>query len=112
MTPIEQVRLNTGDTDGEYLQDDVIEWLLEQSGNSVGEASIEALETIINQLVLNPQREKSGGYEAWGQNIQALERRLVSLKKRKNTKRPVPMVIGVGGRTSWKDIDSIYVWGA
>ncbi|MCL7942237.1 hypothetical protein M8009_18315 [Halomonas sp. ATCH28] len=108
MTPIEQVRLNIGDLDGDYLQDTVLEWLLEQAGNSVQEASIEALETILNQIALNPQREKSGGFEVWSQNIKALERRLESLKKRKKTKRLVPMVFGTGGRSDWKDIDSIF----
>lgn len=106
MTPIEQVRLALGDPDGEYLQDSVIQWLLTENGNSIHRASIEALESIINNLALSPMKEESGGYSVWRESLQALEKRLVSLK-RKSKVPLVPMVFN-SDRSNWQDFDSLF----
>lgn len=108
MDNLQQVRLKAfGDPDtDEWLSDEVINFLLSEHNNSIKETAIECLETVINGIALNPTRERSGGYEAYGQNLRFLEKRLESLK-RKSKVPLVPMVIGTS-RSNWNDIDKIF----
>ena len=105
---VDQMRLLTGDyiEDEPYLNDDVYLWFYEQNGNSVLDGSIEALESIINNLALSPESWRVG--DAWETrgSINALERRLDELKvKRKGTK--VPVVFS-SDRTNWSDFNELF----
>lgn len=49
-SPLNQVRLNIGDFDGEYINDDVLNYILEQNSNDVSKSSISASEYILKNL--------------------------------------------------------------
>lgn len=107
MTPIQQVKLMAfGDPEADWLSDEVIEFLLSENGNSIKTTAIESLETLLNQLSLNPVQEESGGYKVWGQNLKFLEKRLTSLKRK--SKIPLVPVVINSDRRNFDDIDSIF----
>ena len=112
-TDIGRVRLLTGDTAtdeiDQYLADNIYEWFLAENGGDIYEAAIEALESIINQLSLTPERWRIGDAEEYRANIDTLERRLDALKLKRNRvrKSPIPIVIHTD-RKDWSDFDSIF----
>ncbi|WP_457808978.1 hypothetical protein [Kushneria sp. EE4] len=103
---VKQMRFLVGDTDTEspLIPDDTYLYLFDQYG-SVQVAAAEALESLINELSLSPKREKAGGYEVERHDIDTLERRLTSLKRKRN--RVAPMIVH-SDRESWDDFDSIF----
>ena len=107
-TIVGQMRLNTGDfiEDEPYLEDAVYVWLYEQNGNSVIEASIAALESIINNIALSPASWRIDDVAETAQSIESLERRLVTLKL-KRTSVKAPVVIS-SDRKSWCDFDKAF----
>lgn len=105
---VDQMRLNTGDfiEDEPYLEDSIYVWFYEQAGNSVLDGSILALESIINNIALSPQRWQIGEASETGPLISALTARLDDLKTRKPNSR-VAVVIG-SDRKNWCDFNEAF----
>lgn len=111
MTPEEQVRLNIGDTDTEeqYLSDSVITFLLTENGNNVLDASIAALEAIINQIALQPSRWEIGDASETRASVEQLENRLQELINKRNAQKytAIPIILNTD-RKDWDDLDKIF----
>lgn len=105
---VDQMRLLTGDyiEDEPYLNDDVYLWMYEQNGNSVLDGSIEALESIINNIALSPAEWRIGDASEVATSVDALEKRLQALKLKRTTTK-VPVVIA-SDRKSWCDFDELF----
>jgi len=105
---VDQMRLNTGDyiEDEPFLSDAVYMWFYSENGNSVIEGSIEALESIINNISLGPSRWEIGDASESMQSVQSLERRLEALKKRRKGVQS-PVIIG-SDRKDWDDINNLF----
>lgn len=112
---IERIRLLVGDTDveWEYLEDPTYEYLYFDNAQNELLTAVAALENIINYVALNPESETLGQVNGKGMGIDALERRLTSLKiKAANNGADVgkvPIVLR-SGRKNWDDFDSIFKW--
>ncbi|SDO36874.1 hypothetical protein [Vreelandella arcis] len=111
MDNIEQVRLNIGDTDTEeyFLDDTVISFLLQENGNNVLETSIVALEAIINNIALQPERWRIGDAAESRASVDQLEDRLKSLINKRNAKAytAIPIILHPS-RKNWDDIDKVF----
>lgn len=111
MDNIDQVRLNIGDTDTEeyFLDDTVISFLLQENGNNVLETSIEALEAIINNIALQPERWRIGDAAESRASVDQLEDRLKSLINKRNAKNytAIPIILHPS-RKNWDDIDKVF----
>ncbi|WP_146613010.1 hypothetical protein [Halomonas sp. SL1] len=111
MDDLEQVRLLIGDTDTDepYLEDSVIQFLLNESGNVILDAAIECLEAIINQIALQPDRWRIGDAEEYRANVESLESRLQSLISKRNAKKytAIPVILNTD-RKDWDDINKIF----
>lgn len=108
-TELQQIRLMTGDTGSDfiYLADSTYLWLLE-SNTRIIDAAVEALEMIINQIALSPQSIQTEDLKEVAPLVASLERRLNSLKQKKNSNQTgFPMIVK-SDRNSWSDIDAIY----
>jgi hypothetical protein len=105
---VDQIRLLTGDyiEDEPYLNDDVYLWFYSNSGNSVLDAAIEALESIINNIALSPAEWRIGDASETNTSVYALEQRLLSLKNRKSGGK-VPVVFK-SDRTNWNDFNKAF----
>lgn len=105
---VDQMRLNTGDfiEDEPYLEDSVYVYFYNLAGNSVIDGSIMALESIINNIALSPQRWQIGDASETGPLITALNERLVSLKSRRSGAK-VPVVLR-SDRKNWNDFDKAF----
>lgn len=105
---VDQMRLNTGDyiEDEEYLSDAVYVWFYNQSGQSVLDGSILALESIINNIALSPERWVIGDSSESRASVETLTQRLQALQiKKKGTK--VPVIIR-SDRKNWCDFDKVF----
>ena len=105
---VDQMRLNTGDfiEDEPYLEDSIYVYFYNLAGNSVIDGSIMALESIINNIALSPQRWEIGDASETGPLITALNERLVSLKSRR-TGAKVPVILR-SDRKNWNDFDKAF----
>ena len=105
---VDQMRLNTGDfiEDEPYLEDSIYVYFYELAGNSVIDGSIMALESIINNIALSPQRWQIGDASETGPLITALNERLVSLQSRR-TGAKVPVILR-SDRKNWSDFDKAF----
>ena len=105
---VDQMRLNTGDfiEDEPYLEDSIYVYFYNLAGNSVIDGSIMALESIINNIALSPQRWEIGDASETGPLITALNERLVSLKSRR-TGAKVPVILR-SDRKNWSDFDKAF----
>ena len=105
---VDQMRLNTGDfiEDEPYLEDSIYVYFYNLAGNSVIDGSIMALESIINNIALSPQRWQIGDAPETGPLITALNERLVSLKSRRSGAK-VPVILR-SDRKSWNDFDKAF----
>lgn len=106
---IQQLRLIVGDvsTDYPFLDDNTYQWLLDTYvvQNS---AAVEALEMIINQIALSPQSIKTDAVTEVGPLVASLEKRLSSLKAKKQINATgFPMIVK-SDRTSWDDFNSLF----
>lgn len=106
---IQQLRLIVGDvsTDYPFLDDNTYQWLLDTYvvQNS---AAVEALEMIINQIALSPQSIKTDAVTEVGPLVASLEKRLSSLKaKKQSSATGFPMIVK-SDRTSWDDFNSLF----
>ena len=111
MTNEEQVRLNIGDTDPDekYLADSTITFLLQENGNNILDASIDALTAIINQIALQPERWRIGDASESRADVDQLENRLQDLKNKRDSQKykAVPILLH-SDRTDWDDLDKIF----
>lgn len=107
-TFIGQIRLKVGDTNKNdpYMDDSVYAWFYTQNGNSVIDASIAALESLINQIALNPTEWDVGDLGAKNAVVATLERRLSSLRSEK-AKYKAPVVIS-SDRKNWNDFNKAF----
>lgn len=107
-TFIGQIRLKVGDTnkDDPYMEDSIYAWFYAQNGNSVIDASIAALNSLINQIALNPTEWDVGEIGAKGALVNTLERRLTNLKSER-AKNKAPVVIG-SDRSNWNDFNKVF----
>ena len=105
---VDQMRLNTGDfiEDEPYLEDSIYVYFYNLAGNSVIDGSIMALESIINNIALSPQRWEIGDASETGPLITALNERLVSLKSRRSGAK-VPVILR-SDRKNWSDFDKAF----
>lgn len=105
---VDQIRLNVGDTnkDDPYMPDHIYMWYYTTNGESVIEASIAALESLINQVALNPSAWDVGNVGARIGTVEALERRLQKLKLRTQTAK-APVVIH-SDRKNWNDFNKLF----
>lgn len=105
---VDQMRLNTGDfiEDEPYLEDSIYVYFYELAGNSVIDGSIMALESIINNIALSPQRWQIGEASETGPLVTALTERLTALtERRKGAKVPV---ILKSDRKNWCDFNDAF----
>lgn len=105
---VDQMRLMTGDfIEGEeYLSDALYVWFYTEAGNSVLDGAIQALESIINNIALSPDRWQIGDSSEWKPAVTALTDRLTALKqKKKGLKAPVIMK---SDRTNWNDFNKAF----
>ena len=105
---VDQMRLHTGDylEDEEYLDDAIYVFFYNQTGHSVIDGSILALESIINNIALSPSKWQIGDASESAPIVGTLVDRLTALKqKRKNAK--VPVVIS-SDRKNWCDFDKAF----
>ncbi|WP_280554364.1 hypothetical protein [Halomonas sp. 25-S5] len=107
-TAVGRVRLLTGDVepDEPFFDDSIYQWHLD-SGLSEIETAIEVLESTINVIALSPTRERAGSYEAYGQNLTFLQKRLNDLKSRRYGKKKAPIIINAGQK-DWSKITDIF----
>jgi hypothetical protein len=105
---VDQMRLNTGDfiEDEPYLEDSIYVYFYNLAGNSVIDGSIMALESIINNIALSPQRWQIGDASETGPLVEALTARLVSLQSRR-TGAKVPVILR-SDRKNWNDFDKAF----
>lgn len=105
---VDQMRLHTGDyiEEEDYLSDAVYVWFYNQAGQSVLDGSILALESIINNIALSPEKWSIGDSSESRANVSVLNERLNALRlKKKGTK--VPVVIRTD-RQNWCDFDKAF----
>lgn len=109
MTNIELVRFYIGDNDSSFLDDAVIQYLLDEHGNSPLDAAIEALEAIINEIALQPRSASVDGIRTERASVASLEARLEELKTKRNTQKnkAIPVLLHTK-RTNWNDITRIF----
>ena len=103
-----RMRLLTGDyiLDEPYLEDHIYLWFYESNGNSELDGAIEALESIINNIALQPKKWRTGDVWEETQSLGALERRLADLKlRKKGTKVPIIMK---SDRKDWDDFTKAF----
>lgn len=105
---ISQMRLNTGDyiEDEPYLSDAVYVHFYKQAGNSVIDGSILALESIINNIALSPQKWTIGDASETAPQVTILNDRLTALRERR-TGAKVPMIIK-SDRKNWCDFNKVF----
>lgn len=110
-----QVRLLVGDVaqDLPYLEDSTYQWLLDSTAgdNAILRVAVEALEMIINQIALSPQSVRTEDITEVGPLVVALEKRLDSLKAKRDVKGRVdtgfPMLIK-SDRKNWDDLNELF----
>ncbi len=105
---VDQMRLNTGDfiEDEPYLEDSIYVYFYNLAGNSVIDGSIMALESIINNIALSPQRWQIGDASETGPLVVALTERLTALKARR-TGAKVPVILK-SDRKNWCDFEKAF----
>jgi len=105
---VDQMRLNTGDfqEDELYLDDAIYVHFYSQSGNSVIDGSILALEAIIANIALSPSKWHIGEAGETAPRVVELNSRLIALTQRK-TNNKIPILIR-SDRKSWCDFDKVF----
>lgn len=105
---VDQMRLNTGDfiEDEPYLADAIYVFFYSQAGNSVIDGSILALEAIINNIALTPQKWAIGDASETAPLMSALQQRLENLKS-KRSKARVPLLMR-SDRKNWNDFEKAF----
>jgi hypothetical protein len=108
---IQRVRLKVGDVlEYQLLEDSVYQYLLLTNDNDELDTAIEAVETIITYLVMNPTDESVGSVGQSTAKASDFEKILTRLKKEKEdsiVSKRIPMIVTTD-RSNWDDINSIY----
>lgn len=106
---ITKMRLNTGDflEDEEYLTDAIYVHFYNESGHSIVDGSILALESIINNIALTPQKWSIGDASETAPLVETLTLRLEALKGRQNNHSKAPVIIK-SDRNSWCDFEKVF----
>lgn len=105
---ITQMRLNTGDflEDEEYLSDAIYVYFYNEGGKSVIEGSILALESIINNIALTPQKWTIGDASETAPLVETLTMRLDELRSKQNNNK-APVIIK-SDRKNWCDFEKVF----
>lgn len=105
---VDRMRLLTGDTnkDEPYLEDSIYVWMYGQNGNSELDGAIQALNSIINQIVLNPEEWRMGDISERQGTLTMLKGRLEELEKSKYPT-SVPVVLR-SDRKNWNDFNELF----
>lgn len=105
---VDRMRLNTGDfiEDEPYLSDAIYLYFYQEAGNSIIDGSIQALESIINNIALSPQSWTIGAASETGPLITALEARLNALRSRRSGNK-VPVILHTD-RKNWNDFNKAF----
>lgn len=110
--PIDRIRFEVGDT-SQYpiFADAVYEYLYYKNDENENIASIEALEQIINTLIISPGEMKVGDVTEVSGMVEFFEGRLLALRQKQyikvGTLAVAPLAIR-GDRKNWDDIDGIF----
>lgn len=109
---IQRVRLLVGDIqEFPLLEDSVYQYLILDNNNSELDAAIDAVESIITMLVLNPTDEDVGQVGQKTRTVADFKTILADLQDRKyrdaNKAKRIPIVLK-SDRTTWGDIDTLY----
>ena len=110
--PIQRIRLMVGDTTTfPMLEDSVYQFLYLSNNNDELATAIEAAESIINSLVLNPLDDSVGTASQKTRTLREMERRLTELQNKKikdsSGSQRIPVVIRTD-RKDWNDINNIF----
>ena len=109
---VARIRLLVGDvTEFPLLEDGVYEYLYFNNDNNETLTAIDALESIITLLTVNPPDSAVGDYETATRRISEYEKTLDRLKEKvnqDNNKVKVTPMIARSDRTNWNDINTIY----
>ena len=105
LTPIEEVRLLTGDFgDPQILTDEDYQYFLDKYDGNVRRASLDAARAILFYLARWPTRERTGDIEVWNDWANAYRKALEAFIKDPNFN--VPNAIAYAGGTSKADMRS------
>lgn len=109
---IQRVRLMVGDIqEFPLLEDSVYQYLILDNNNSELDAAIDAVESIITMLVLNPTDEDVGQVGQKTRTVADFKTILADLQDRKyrdaNKAKRIPIVLKTD-KASWGDIDTLY----
>ena len=106
---IQQLRFIVGDVSLDYpfLDDNTYQWLIDTYPLQL-DAAVEALEMIINQIALSPQSIKTDAVTEVAPLVDSLEKRLVSLKAKKQVSSSGFPILVKSDRTNWNDFDSLF----
>lgn len=105
---VDQMRLLTGDfiEDEPFLNDAIYLWNYAESGNSVIDGSIAALESILAYIALSPTSWDIGDASEDRPSVVDLEKRLLKLREKRSGAK-VPMLMR-SDRKNWDDINSLF----
>ena len=105
LTPIEEVRLLTGDFgDPQILTDEDYQYFLDKYDGNARRASLDAARAILFYLARWPTRERTGDIEVWNDWANAYRKALEAFIKDPNFN--VPNAIAYAGGTSKADMRS------
>ena len=105
LTPIEEVRLLTGDFgDPQILTDEDYQYFLDKYDGNVRRASLDAARAILFYLARWPTKERTGDLEVWNDWANAYRKALEAFIKDPNFN--VPNAIAYAGGTSKADMRS------
>lgn len=109
---VDRIRFEVGDT-AQYsiFADSVYEYLYFKNSENEGIASIEALEQIINTLIISPGELKVGDVTEVGALVDFFEGRLIALRQKQYSPTgqlaSAPLAIR-NDRQNWDDINGIF----
>lgn len=106
---IQQLRFIVGDVsqDYPYLDDNSYQWLIDTYPIQL-DAAVEALEMIINQIALSPQSVKTDAVTEVAPLVDSLERRLASLKAKKQVSNTGFPLLVKSDRKNWDDLNALF----
>lgn len=114
LSKVSQVRLMIGDTDTTepFLEDEQIQFFLEQNQGHTLKAAIESLASIIAAIALSPSSLKVGAITEEAPEVEDLENRLVYLQTKLANgggvgRGKLPLIVK-SDRKDWKDFDSLF----
>lgn len=114
LSKVSQVRLMIGDTDTTepFLEDEQIQFFLDQNQGHTLKAAIESLASIIAAIALAPSSLKVGAITEEAPEVEDLEQRLVYLQTKLANgggvgRGKLPLIVK-SDRKDWDDFDSLF----